>query len=97
MRQRKRRQRSQEKKASIRVNGLSGVAVKKETRLKIDPGTKKCRCCDREFKPKKSWQGFCSKRCRLISWAAHCFVKAYLRGKANALGSLVEKLRGTLK
>jgi endogenous inhibitor of DNA gyrase (YacG/DUF329 family) len=75
------------------MNGLSGVAIKKDARLKSHPNMKKCKCCDREFKPKKSWQGFCSKRCRLISWAAHYFVKAYLAGKTNALRPLVEKLR----
>lgn len=64
----------------------------REASLKSHPSAKKCECCESKFKPKRSWQRFCSKECKKISLAAHLFIKAYLAEKANGLRALIEKL-----
>jgi len=54
---------------------------------------KTCLVCEREFRPRKPWQTFCSARCRRLAWAVKELVREYLAGKANGLRDAIERLR----
>ena len=63
----------------------------KKTATKDRP-EKACLCCEKKFRPKKSWQEFCKPECKLISWCANQFLKAFKAGKANGLKNIIQEL-----
>jgi hypothetical protein len=49
-----------------------------------------CQLCLRKLKRQRSSQRFCSKRCRLLFWAARQLVKERASGNAGGIASLLD-------
>jgi hypothetical protein len=73
-----------------------GRSQAKKTATKDRP-EKSCFCCEKKFRPKKSWQEFCKPECKLISWCAHVFLKAFKEGKASGLSDVIRELSEAAK
>ena len=58
---------------------------------------KACLCCGKKFRPKKPWQDFCQPKCKLISWCANRFLKAFKAGKADGLRDIIKELSEAVK
>jgi hypothetical protein len=57
-----------------------------------DRSEKPCLCCEKKFRPKKPWQDFCKPECKLISWCANQFLKAFKAGRADGLKNIIQEL-----
>jgi len=74
--------------------GLSGVAMKKETRLKNDSGAKKVNCpvCEIEFIRKRKTQVCCSRDCYLTYWAMERLLEKARVNHVNGLRPKIQEL-----